>query len=191
MFGKRRNARGEAAPAEIEDPSRPQTRDPETGLGNRRQLSDLLRREIARCLRYGDASALAVFDVRVAGFRPTGERPEPPSPASFVASILVDEARASDAVYRLDLTHFVVFLIEAGDEGCEQFTHRVRTAISRAPFTRNTNGSGIYVRAWAGWAAWQPRLTTPAAYLTAAMEALERTRSGMDAQEKLFAGRAT
>lgn len=186
MFGKRRSAQQVETPVEVEDPSRPWTIDAETGLGNYRQLNEILRREIARSLRYGNGNALAVFDVRVAGFRPTGERPDPPSPAQFVADVLLREAREADVVCRLDLTHFVVLLLEAGLDGSEQFIHRVRTAISHAPYSRNTNGSGIYARTWAGCVGWRPGLATPAVYLDAAMEALERTRAGYFTRESLF-----
>lgn len=189
MFGKRNASKLQAAPPDLaEDPSRPQTIDAETGLGNHRQLNDLLRREIARAMRYGDRSTLVVFDVRVVGFRPIPGEPEPPSPAPFVARVLLQEAREADVVARLDLTHFVVFLTESDEAGAENFMERTRTALSRAPFTRNLNGSGIYVRAWAGCAGWQPEHTTPAAFLAAAMEALERTRPDYQAAHNFFAG---
>lgn len=191
MFGKRRDSRNVEEPGEAEDPTRPQTVDGETGLGNHRQMNDLLRREIARGMRYGDRSALAVFDVRVAGFRPSGAEPEPPSPAEFVAEVLVREARESDVVCRIDLTHFAVFLTEADAAGGELFVQRVRTAVSRSPYARNANGSGIYARAWAGCVGWDPNLTTPAAYLAAAMDALELARTALHAQETYFAGRAS
>lgn len=191
MFHKRRDLQPEVQPSEIEDPTRPKTIDAETGLGNHRQMNDLLRREIARGMRYGDRSALTVFDVRVAGFRPTTSEPEPPSPARFVADVLVREARESDVVCRIDLTHFAVFLTEADAAGGELFVQRVRTAVSRSPYARNVNGSGIYARAWAGCVGWDPNLATPAAYLAAAMDSLETARAALHAQESYFAGRAS
>lgn len=189
MFGKRRAPAPVEQTGETEDPTRPQTIDGETGLGNHRALNDLLRREIARSMRYGDRSSLAVFDVRVVGFRPSEEEPEPPSPAKFVARTLLQEAREADVVARIDLTHFVVFLTESDEAGCEQFMNRVRTAISRGPYARNVNGTGIYARAWAGCVGWAEDLTTPSAYLGAAMEALEYSRRGHEAERTFFAGK--
>jgi PleD family two-component response regulator len=91
-------------------------------------------------------------------------------------------------VARLDLTHFVTFLTESDADGADIFMERVRTAISKAPFARNLNGSGIYARAWGGYVGWQPEYTTPAAYVAAAMEALERSRPEYRAADAYFAG---
>ncbi len=189
MFNKRRpDTPVEIPPDSVEDPTRPQTIDGETGLGNHRQLNDLLRREIARSLRYGDRSAIVVFDVRIVGFRPSESEPDPPSPAAFIARTLLHQARESDVVARLDLTHFVTFLTESDADGAEIFMERVRTAISKSPYARNANGSGIYARAWGGYIGWHAELTTPAAYVAAAMEALERTRPEYRAADAYFAG---
>jgi len=192
VFGRRKDVPPQAAPSEeVDDPTRPQTIDGETGLGNHRQLNDLLRREIARSQRYGDRSAIVVFDVRIVGFRPTDAEPDPPSPATFIARTLLQQARESDVVVRLDLTHFVTFLTESDARGADIFTERVRTAISSAPFARNLNGNGIYARAWAGYVDWQPEYTTPASYVAAAMDALERSRPEYRSAEAHFAGPAT
>jgi len=190
MFGKRgQDTRAATSPDDVDDPTRPQTIDGETGLGNHRQLNDLLRREIARSLRYGDRSAVVVFDIRIAGFRPTDADADPPSPARFIAKTLLQQARDSDVVARLDLTHFVTFLTECDANGAEIFMERVRTAISREPYARNLNGSGIYARAWGGKVDWQPEYTTPAAYVAAAIDALERSRPEYRAADQYFVGR--
>ena len=192
MFSKRKaEPLAATSVGTVEDPSRPETVDAETGLGNHRQFNDLLRREIARGMRYGDRSALVVFDMRVAGFRPTQEEPDPPSPARFVASTLIKQARETDVVARLDLTHFAVFLTESDADGADIFMERVRTAISKAPYARNINGNGIYARAWGGYVDWRPEFTTPATYVGAAMDALDRARAAHVAAEDRFAGSST
>lgn len=161
--------------------------DPETGLPCPPQLMELLRREMARSRRYGDRTALAVFDVRVTG--DAAAEGELPSPATHIAASLVESAREADIVARLDLTCFVVMLTESDDVGAAQFAERTRTKLGTTPFAQREDGHGIYVRAWAGWARWEPGYETPERYLEAAMAELERTRPGYEAQQSWFRGR--
>ncbi len=165
--------------------------DPETGLPNYHELAATLRREIARAKRYGDRSVLAVFDVRVASFKPTNLNPNPPSPARYVAGVLGQQARESDLVARLDTTHFVVFLTECDAAGASLFTERARTKLSSFVFARNEDGTGIFVRAWAGFAPWDPAFTEPNFYIQAAMDHLERQRPAYRAAESEFRARPT
>ncbi len=162
--------------------------DAETGLPCPPHLLPLLGREIARSQRYGDITTLAVFDVRVTGFVPDDDGQEPPSPAPHVATSLVESARASDIVARLDASRFIVLLSESNDTGAAQFAERTRTALGTSPFARDTHGRGIYVRAWAGWVRWQPEFTTPEAYISAAIANLERTRRGYETEQSWYRG---
>ena len=164
--------------------------DPETGLPCPPQLTDLLRREIARSQRYGDRTSLAVFDVRITGFQPTEEQPTPPSPARHIAASLMEAARASDIVARLDETHFVVMLTESSGEGAAQFCERTRTRLGTSPYARMDDGKAVYVRAWAGWAGWDPSFIAPEAYIAAAVEQLELTRRGYEDQQSWYRGEA-
>ena len=162
--------------------------DPETGLPCPPQLEELLRREIARSQRYGDRTALAVFDVQVTGFKPDEEHKLPPSPAKHVAASLHECAREADIVARLDDTHFVVMLTESDANGAGQFAERTRTKLGTMPFARAADGNGIYVRAWAGWARWDPEFKTPAGYVQAALSQLEATRSQYEHEHSWFRG---
>lgn len=162
--------------------------DPETGLPCPPQLTELLRREIARSQRYGDRTSLAVFDVRITGFEPTEAQPTPPSPARHIAASLIEAARASDIVARLDETRFVVMLTESNGEGAAQFCERTRTKLGTTPFARLEDGKGLYVRAWAGWSGWDPSFSTPADYIAAASEQLELTRKGYEDQQSWYRG---
>lgn len=192
MFTLKPNASQSAAGADgaagkLSAPSR--LLDPETGLPNYAELAATLRREIARAKRYGDRSALAVFDVRVATFKPPSNlHQNPPSPARFVASILTQRARESDLVARLDATHFAVFLTECDAAGASLFTERARTSLSSSVFARNEDGTGIFVQAWAGFAPWDPAFTEPNFYIQAAMAHLERQRPAYRAESE-FRGR--
>ncbi|MBI5948849.1 MAG: diguanylate cyclase [Chloroflexi bacterium] len=165
--------------------------DPETGLPNYHELAATLRREIARARRYGDRSSLAVFEVKVASFKPSAGNPHPPSPARFVAGVLHEQARESDLIARLDTTHFVVFLTECDTTGASLFTERTRTRLSTFVYARNEDGTGIFLRARAGFAAWEPALSEPNLYIQAAFDHMDRQLSAYSAAEGEFRPRPT
>lgn len=162
--------------------------DSESGLGNDRELYELLRREIARSRRYGDRSTLVVFDIRCVGFQPTPEEPLPPSPARHVAESLISCIREADFVARLDMTHFVVLLTECDRDGARMFAERARTRIASSPFVKDEGRAHVYARAWAGYASWDPAITRPEDYLSAAMAELERTRPQYEMAQLWFSG---
>lgn len=168
----------------------PDTIDRETGLPCPPQLTELLRREIARSQRYGDRTSLTVFDVRITGFEPTEAQPIPPSPARHIAASLIEAARASDIVARLDETRFVVMLTESTSEGAAQFCERTRTKLGTTPFARLDDGKPLYVRAWAGWSGWDPSFSAPSDYISAACDQLELTRKGYEDQQSWYRGEA-
>jgi GGDEF domain-containing protein len=187
LFGRRSTVEAPARQRAV----KPEAMDPETGLPCQPQLAELLRREIARSQRYGDRTALAVFDVRITGFEATETQPTPPSPAKHIAASLIEAARASDIVARLDETHFVVLLSESSDDGAAQFSERTRTKLGTSPFARLDDGKGVYVRAWAGWARWDESFATPGAYIAAAVAQLDLTRKGYEDQQSWYRGEVT
>jgi hypothetical protein len=149
------------------------------------RFEDCLQKEIARGLRYGSRSALALFEVGVA------ERPSVgslPSPAKFVSQVLRKAARKSDIVARVSPTLFAVLLVEAEAEGARQFTERVRTGIGSHPYARRPDGSGLFARAWAGVAPWEPTFDSVGAYAGAAERALASTYRGYEAAQAWFRG---
>jgi GGDEF domain-containing protein len=159
--------------------------DPETQLMGPVRFEETLQKEIARGLRYGSRSALALFEVGVA------ERPHGgplPSPAPFVAHVLRKATRETDFVARVTPTLFAVLLIEAQEDGAKQFTERVRTSIGSHPYARGADGGGLFARAWAGVASWEPAFDSVGAYAGAAETALARTYRGYEAQQDWFRG---
>lgn len=169
-------------------PVGPDYLDTESGLPNVRHITELLKREIARSVRYGDRTAIALFDVRPAGYTKPPEGEDEHSPGKYVATCLLESARTSDIVGRLDETHFIVVLSESDAGGAESFTERTRTRLGTMPFARSADGTGIYVRAWAGTARWEPEITTPSDYLRAANDMLEATRSGYESEQSWYRG---
>ena len=165
----------------------PPTTDHETGLLLLHEFATHLEREVSRGQRYGSASALALFDVRVAVTEQNAGSPLP-SPARHVAHILQQEARTADIAARLDLATFAVLLINADSKGALSFTERCRTRIGSEPYVRGANGFGLYARAWAGVADWNPGIETPEQYVDAAVAALQQTFSGYEAAQSWFRG---
>lgn len=159
--------------------------DPETGLANAAGFGEVLGRQIARDLRYGSSSALALFEIAIAEKSAGGPVP---SPAPFVASVLRKAVRGADVVARVAPTLFAVLLIEADGEGASQFTERVRTRIGSSPYSRRPDGVSLYVRAWAGVAPWNPRYETVELYAQAAEQALLATYKGYEAAQEWFRG---
>lgn len=166
----------------------PSAVDRETGLCTANQFNDLVKREIARSLRYGDRTAVAIFDIRIAGFEPTAEMPEPPSPADFIAKTLQKSVRETDIIGRLDMTHFGVLMTESDEIGAQALISRVRTWLALEPFVRDASGKGVYVRAWAGAVAWKPEYHDSATYVKAALEDMERSRPNYEAMQAAFIG---
>jgi PleD family two-component response regulator len=185
MWGRKRNVA--EAPVEVGPPP---LIDPETGLSNADHFCELVRREIARSMRYGDRSALAVLDVVTTGFKPSREAACAPSPAVFIARTLEHLARDTDLVGRLSESRFVALLTESDYAGAHQFASRTRTALGSSPYARNADQSGIYARAWGGCAEWQPAFESPEAFIAAAERDLEEGRPHYEAEQTWFAGAA-
>ena len=168
----------------------PELVDRETGLGTAALLDEILRREIARSARYGAPLSLAVFEIEVTGFRPSAPGELPPSPAPFVARALVNFARESDSVFRLDRRRFVAVLAECDERGGAALVSRVLAQISSSPYARNGDGSGIYVRALGAAVSWRNDWTSPAHFIAAGLEALCICEQEKAAEEAWFAGSA-
>lgn len=182
MFGKRKQATSTAD-------STPHTAagefDSETGLLGAAGFEQALARQIARDLRYGSTSALALFEVAVAEETPNHPLP---SPAPFVAETLSKAVRGADLVARVSPTKFAALLIEASKDGAAQFTERVRTRIGSSPYARQADGSALYVRAWAAVAPWNPAYDSVERYALAAETALKATFRGYEAAQEWFRG---
>lgn len=181
MFGKRKQEKPEpahAAPEELE-------LDPETGLMAASRFEEALEKEIARGLRYGANSALVLFEVGVAEKATSGPLP---SPAPFVAKTLLKAARTSDIVARVSMQVFAVLLVEAHAEGATQFSERVRTGVGSNPYARREDGTGLFARAWAGVAQWEPQFDSVAVYAKAAQTALDATFVGYESAQEWYRG---
>ncbi len=163
------------------DPAARKT-DEETGLGNQLQLKEALQREVARYRRFGLTGALLLIEPRILGFIPAQPGDEPPSPAKFVAAMLMQTTRDSDEVFRYDLHRFVVTLSGCSPEGARAFIDRLQTTLGCRPYARDASGGALQVQVLVGAAIWSPMMDDGQVFLEAAFNGLAGERARVIAQ---------
>ncbi|GAB4322157.1 MAG: hypothetical protein Kow0010_02790 [Dehalococcoidia bacterium] len=154
--------------------------DPETGLPGVREFRSTISRELARSRRYGEVNALVLLEVAPAT-TPGMDLDSLPSPGPFVATILRKASRETDAIARLDQTHFGVLLVGCNSQGCQEFVHRVRTALSKSPYGQTSDGHWVFARTRAGWATTDDGIESVAQYVRAALKDMARRQPGLAA----------
>jgi diguanylate cyclase (GGDEF)-like protein len=114
-------------------------RDALTGLYNRRALGEMLRRELARSVRYGAPVSMLLVDVddfkrinTVCGHA-GGDRV-----LVRVAEVLEENVRDVDFVARIGGDEFFVLLPDADRHGAERVANRLLEAVRRASFPSGT-----------------------------------------------------
>lgn len=108
-------------------------RDPLTGVGNARLLSDRLPYEIARHARYGRPLAVLVCDLD--GFKGVNDRfghAAGDEVLSAIAAAFVRTVREQDTVVRQGGDEFCVLAPESGREEAERLAERLRGAAREA-----------------------------------------------------------
>jgi len=132
------------------------------------RFEEAIEKEIARGLRYGSSSALALFEVAIADH---GQLERLPSPAAFVAQVLRLAVRGADVLARrVSPNLFAALLVEARGDGPSKFTERVGTGIGSHPYGRRPDGAALCARAWSGVAQWEPSMNSVGAYAGAARD---------------------
>lgn len=147
--------------------------DPETGLAGVRDFRATITRELARSRRYGEVNALVLIEV-VPVTTPGMGVDTLPSPGPFVARILRKAARETDAIARLDHNHFGVLLAGCNATGCQEFVHRLRTALGRSPYGQTADGHWVFARTRAGWATTEDGIEDVAQYVRTALKDMAR-----------------
>jgi diguanylate cyclase (GGDEF)-like protein len=137
----------------IEDELREQAiRDPLTGLYNRRFLSEVLEREIARSKRYGHPLTLVMADLD--DFKAVNDRYGHlvgDAVLRRVAEVLQKSVRAGDFVFRYGGDEFVLVLPETGSGG-EEVLRRLQQEVAGISLPE---APGLAVSV--GYAVWDPR----------------------------------
>lgn len=112
------------------------TRDPLTGLRNRRDMEAVLEQELGRSQRYGHPMALLFLDLddfkRV---NDTWGHEAGDDCLVHVAKILGSLLRRDDSLFRFAGDEFIALLPGQTDASAEQIAHRMQAALTESPLT--------------------------------------------------------
>lgn len=119
----------------VENLAEQATKDPLTGLSNRRQLMSDLSLEMKRAKRYGTPLALILLDVdHFKKYNDTHGHPAGDEVLRQVARLLTMNVRAFDKVARYGGEEFVVILPQTDLQGAAAAAEKLRRAIEEHPF---------------------------------------------------------
>jgi diguanylate cyclase (GGDEF)-like protein len=130
------------------------TRDPLTGLFNRRALFRQAQAELARTDRHGRPLAVALIDLD--RFKRINDRyghPVGDEVLAHLSEILQAEIREEDLLGRYGGEEFMVVLPDTGADGARQLADRIRTRVAASP--ADTASGEIPLTASVGLAEWK------------------------------------
>lgn len=134
------------------------TRDPLTGLYNRRYLDDSLHRELTRCLRQGEPLSLVLIDLDL--FKRVNDEHGHSAGDQVInqlATTLTDLSRASDIVCRFGGEEFLVVLPGTDPEAAAARAEEYRSTFEKSPVT--VEGATLAVTLSAGVASSYQEIT--------------------------------
>jgi diguanylate cyclase (GGDEF)-like protein len=153
------------------------TRDGLTGLLNRREILRLLRDELDRSRRYGNAFAVLLLDVdHFKTVNDTWGHPAGDEVLRAVAARIQNEVRPTDKPARYGGEEFMVLLPETTEEGAVLLAERIRSCIAELPAAASA-GKPIAVTASVGVAAYPASGGDEEALVSAADRALYRAKA--------------
>ena len=123
--------------------------DPLTGLANRRALTEIMVRDIARARRGKDAYSVAIFDID--HFKRVNDRfghAAGDQALVHVAFVAKSGVRETDAICRYGGEEFIILLPGAAADGAHFVVDRLRMMVEKTPLTYN--GDKILLRFSAG-----------------------------------------
>jgi len=119
-------------------------RDPLTGLGNRRALTEDLAVLEARAVRYGHRYCLALLDVdHFKAYNDTYGHQAGDQVLQVVAQSLSEQARPGDALYRYGGEEFLCILPEQSPAGATVAAERMRRGVEELAITHAGNDGGV------------------------------------------------
>lgn len=142
-----------------------------TGIPNRAQLDLTLEAEVATSRRTGTACAVIAMDLN--GFKDVNDRHGHAAGDELliaVADRLSDQLRKGDLLGRLGGDEFVIVLRDGDEAAAQALIRRIGAAI-QLPFALSS-GVTVQVGISAGYARWAPEVTSGAALLALADQAL-------------------
>ncbi|WP_323798107.1 diguanylate cyclase [Nisaea sp.] len=120
------------------------TRDPLTGLYNRRHLDVCLNREIERAHRYGSPLAIVIMDIdHFKAVNDSHGHGVGDLVLQRLAGFLKDTLRSSDIVARIGGEEFCFILPESPEDAALAFLERVRIGISEITFEANATAFNV------------------------------------------------
>jgi diguanylate cyclase (GGDEF)-like protein/PAS domain S-box-containing protein len=128
--------------------------DPLTGVANRRALNDHLQSAIRHAQRHRGRIGIALVDIdHFKGINDRFGHDCGDHVLRTVAARMRATVRAGDVVGRLGGEEFLVIAREAGVEGMQRLSERIRAEVAAAPV--DCAGTTIALTVSAGWAVWR------------------------------------
>ncbi len=126
------------------------TRDPITGLPNRRALLQGLEPLVSRSRRYGNPLSIVKLNIGI-----TDDTPEEAQTAAWmqVAQLLKDQMRWADIIGRYDGPDFLLILPETPQEAAERLCQKLCQIIDEKSFS-SAGGRNIEVTPYCGVTSW-------------------------------------
>ncbi|MHB0981172.1 MAG: GGDEF domain-containing protein [Thermoleophilia bacterium] len=158
------------------------TRDPTTGLYNRRELRRFLDYELERSRRYGHSLALVMIDVD--HFRDINDRfghQAGDEALRHIAQVLLSGARTCDLLARYGGDEFAIVMTETTAEEARRGAERLRKAAGAGPAEVNSQegpSGTVHVTISAGVAAYPGDADSSEALIEAADQVLYQAKRG-------------
>ena len=131
------------AQAELQEQA---TRDPLTGLYNRRYLSEVLARELARAARENDPISLAIIDIDdFKRLNDTYGHPAGDTVLQGFARQLLNQTRVEDTVYRYGGEEFLVLLPNCAGANAIKIAEKLRISFQDSNTAYNIGTKGITI----------------------------------------------
>jgi len=131
------------------------TRDPLTGIANRRHFAEMAVREVERARRHGRELTVAMIDLdHFKAVNDTYGHACGDAALRLVVEAVVGELRAADVLGRVGGEEFALLLPETGLVGGADIAERIRQRIAGRPFA--WDGKDFELTTSIGVAAWDP-----------------------------------
>lgn len=129
------------------------TRDPITGLPNRRALLQGLEPLISRSRRYGNPLSLIKLRVELTGLAPAQAKDHEEEAWLRVGQLLKEQMRWADIIGRFDGPEFLLILPETPADATETLAHKVCDLIAALTLDGDA-GQAIGIKPYCGLTAW-------------------------------------